>query len=235
MNAVNCLQEAFTWLFRPRIRRFILLPLAVNIALFGAGTYTVIRYSETWMNRFLPQDSWLSYFRWLLWPLLAFTLILIIFYTFSLFANLIAAPFNSLLAAAVEKVETGVPPESGYSLGKEILLSIKQECQKMLYFLLLGIPTLIFALIFTPVAPFLWFIYAAWCAALQYMDYPMANHGIVFREQRHKLRQKRTDTLTFGSLAVVLTLIPGLNFIAMPVSVIAATLYWCRTLQQREY
>lgn len=235
MNALHCLQDAFSWLLRPRIRRFILLPLAVNTALFGVGTYAVIRYSESWMNHFLPQDSWLSYFRWLLWPLVAFTLILVIFYTFSLLANLIAAPFNSLLAAAVEKIETGQSPDSGYSLGKEILLSIEQECRKMVYFLLLGIPTLILALLLPPVAPFVWFVYAAWCAALQYMDYPMANHGIAFREQRHKLRQKRTDTLSFGSLSVVLTLIPGLNFIAMPVSVIAATLYWCRTLQQRSY
>ena len=39
MNALNCITEAFAWLFRPGIRRFILLPLAVNIVLFAAGSY----------------------------------------------------------------------------------------------------------------------------------------------------------------------------------------------------
>ena len=39
MHALNCLAEAFTWLLRPGIRRFILLPLAVNITLFTAGSY----------------------------------------------------------------------------------------------------------------------------------------------------------------------------------------------------
>ena len=35
MNALACLAEAFAWLIRPGIRRFILLPLAVNITLFA--------------------------------------------------------------------------------------------------------------------------------------------------------------------------------------------------------
>ena len=39
MNALACLAEAFAWLIRPGIRRFILLPLAVNITLFAAGSY----------------------------------------------------------------------------------------------------------------------------------------------------------------------------------------------------
>ena len=54
MKALHCLAEAFTWLFRPGIRRYILLPLAVNIILFTAGSYAAWHYSTTLIDRFLP-------------------------------------------------------------------------------------------------------------------------------------------------------------------------------------
>ena len=46
MNALACLAEAFAWLFRPGIRRFILLPLAVNITLFAVGSYAAFHYGD---------------------------------------------------------------------------------------------------------------------------------------------------------------------------------------------
>ena len=88
----------------------------------------------------------------------------------------------------------------------------------------------ILALILPPLAPLLWFTYTAWCAALQYLDYPMANHGIRFHDQRTRLRQHRGDSLACGGAISLLTTVPLLNLIAMPVGVIAATLYWCRHL-----
>ena len=91
---------------------------------------------------------------------------------------------------------------------------------------------LILALILPPLAPVLWFAYAAWCAALQYLDYPMANNGIPFREQRRRLRQQRGNSLAYGSGVSLMTTVPLLNLIAMPVGVIAATLYWVRYLRQ---
>ena len=147
-------------------------------------------------------------------------------------ANLIAAPFNSLLAAAVEKTERGEPEPPAQPLWRDILASLIQEIHKALYFLALAVPTLILALILPPLAPVLWFAYAAWCAALQYLDYPMANNGIPFREQRRRLRQQRGNSLAYGSGVSLMTTVPLLNLIAMPVGVIAATLYWVRYLRQ---
>ena len=230
MNALACLAEAFAWLIRPGIRRFILLPLAVNITLFAAGSYAAWHYSTTFIDHLLP--GWLAWLHWLLYPLVALTLLILTYATFALMANLIAAPFNSLLAAAVEKAERGEPEPPVQPLWRDILASIAQEIHKALYFLALAIPTLILALILPPLAPVLWFAYAAWCAALQYLDYPMANNGIPFREQRRRLRQQRGNSLAYGSGVSLMTTVPLLNLIAMPVGVIAATLYWVRYLRQ---
>ena len=230
MNALNCLTEAFAWLFRPGIRRFILLPLAVNITLFAAGSYAAFHYGAALVESFLP--GWLAWLHWLLYPLLTVALLILTYYGFSLVANLIAAPFNSLLAAAVEKIERGEPTPSDTPLWREIVASFAQELHKLLYFLALALPTLILALILPPLAPVLWFLYTAWCAALQYLDYPMANNGIRFRAQRQRLREKRGDVLACGGGISLLTTIPVINLVAMPVGVIAATLYWCRHLRE---
>ena len=230
MNALNCFSEAFGWLFRPGIRRFILLPLAVNITLFAAGSYAAFHYGAALVESFLP--GWLAWLHWLLYPLLTVALLILTYYGFSLMANLIAAPFNSLLAAAVEKIERGEPMPSDTPLWREIVASFAQELHKLLYFLALALPTLVLALILPPLAPVLWFAYTAWCAALQYMDYPMANNGIRFRAQRQRLREKRGDVLACGGGISLLTTIPVINLVAMPVGVIAATLYWCRHLRE---
>lgn len=233
MKAVDCLLEGFRWLTKPGLRAYVWIPLAINVLLFGGGTWWLIAYFNTIMNRFLPTDSWLHYFRWLLWPLLAIMLLIVVFYTFSLIANIIAAPFNAYLSAAVEKMETGVTPDSDRGLLADIWITIKQECYKTVFFLVRGIP--IFIISFIPAinvaAPFLWFAYAAWSAYLQNMDYPLGNHGILFNDQRKLLAGKPLDTFGFGGLATVMLTIPVLNLIAMPVIVIGATLHYCRNIK----
>jgi CysZ protein len=52
--------------------------------------------------------------------------------------------------------------------------------------------------------------------------------GLSFRDQRRLLRQHWPLTLGFGAMVLLLTLIPLLNFLAMPAAVIGATLMWFR-------
>ncbi len=67
--------------------------------------------------------------------------------------------------------------------------------------------------------------------ALEYMDFPMGNHGILFPDQRKSLWGKRKITFGFGVGALVLTLIPVANFIAIPVIVCSATKLWVERIQ----
>ena len=75
-------------------------------------------------------------------------------------------------------------------------------------------------------APVLWFLYTAWILVLEYSDYPMGNHGLKFREMRARLRKRRVLGLGFGAATAGLTMIPVLNFIAMPSAVAGATAMW---------
>jgi CysZ protein len=96
------------------------------------------------------------------------------------------------------------------------------------YFILWTIPLLV--LFFIPginaIAPLLWAAFSAWMLALQYVDYPMGNHNILFREQRRILARRRWLALGFGGAVLVITMVPIVNFLAMPAAVIGATLMW---------
>jgi CysZ protein len=181
--------------------------------------------------------NWLSWLHWLLWPLFVLTALVVVFYTFSVVANVIAAPFNGLLAERVEKLANpaGATPPTTELTWKELVLSPLTELNKLLYFIGWAIPLLVLS--FVPVinvaAPVLWALFSAWMLALEYSDYPLGNRGLSFREQRRLLRKRWPLTLSFGGMALLLTLIPVLNFLAMPAAVIGATLMWVREMPER--
>ncbi len=221
------------WLPKSGLRRFVAMPLLINIVLFGAGiwwTYGQFEYFDQVLQGWLP--TWLDWLHWLIWPIFALTVLIALFYSFSVVANLLAAPFNSLLAERVEQLaQPGNTPGPAANLTwKELILSPLAGLNRLLYFIGWAIPLLLLS--FVPVvniaAPVLWVLFSAWMLALEYADYPLANRGLSFRDQRRLLRQHWPLTLGFGGMVLLLTLIPIVNFLAMPAAVIGATLMWVR-------
>jgi CysZ protein len=222
---------------KPGIRPFVLIPLTVNILVFSLLIWLGIDQFEGMMDSLLPADeSWFAWLRWLLWPLFAIALVLIVFYSFTVIANLIAAPFNGLLAEKVERHLGGEPPQQPggvKQLMKDLVPALRSELRKMGYFLLRAIPLLILFLIpgINIIAPFLWIAFSAWFLALEYGDYPMANHKLTFQAQHQRLKQTRFTALVFGGSLTLMMTIPLLNFVAMPAAVAGATIFWRERLQ----
>lgn len=221
-------------ILQPRLRRFVLIPLLVNVILFAL----LISLMGYWFGAlmeyllgFLP--GWLDWLRYILWPVFAVTALILVFYSFALVANLVAAPFNGLLAEAVEKHLTGESLEGvgdWRSALKDLWPSIRSEIVKLVYFLVRALPLLVLLIIpgINVLAAFAWAVFSSWMLAMEYMDYPMANHRLLFPEQRLRLKQRRMLSLGFGATATVLTLVPVLNFIAMPAAVAGATSAWVK-------
>lgn len=212
-----------------RLKRFVLVPLLINIVIYSLVAWASGHYFDEFLNWALPEDSWLSYFRWLLWPLFALTYLFISFYTFTIIANLIGAPFNGILAAKIEQQLTGkLPPESDKSVLRAALPAIMGELRKLIYLTFLTIPVLILMVIpgINAVGSILWVILGFWFLSIEYVDYPMGNHAIGFKEQRKVLRRSYLSSLAFGAGAGLLLLIPIINFAAMPATVAGATRWW---------
>lgn len=223
------------WLPRPGLRRFVAIPLAVNTLLFSFGIWFSVRQLERLdqaLQDWLP--SWLDWLHWLLWPLFILTALVVIFYTFTLVANLIASPFNSLLAEQVEKMlaASGAPPPTVTTNWWDILRVPVTELRRLLYFIGWAIPLLVLSFVppLNALAPVLWAGFAAWMIALEYADYPLGNRGLPFQQQRTIVRRHWPLALGFGGMTLALTLVPVLNFLAMPAAVIGSTLMWHQEL-----
>jgi CysZ protein len=237
VSGLGYLLRGVRLLARPGLRRFVVIPLLVNILVFSGAIWAGVAAFEgfvAWMEARVP--SWLQWLEWLLWPLFVLTLLVLVFYSFGLVANLIAAPFNALLAEKVELHLTGRPLSEGGGFAKamrELVPTLVDEVRKVLYSLLWAVPFLILFLIpgVNLAAPVLWFLYTAWMLALQYVDYPMGNHGFKFSAMRSGLRKRRLLGLGFGAAAAGMTLIPVLNFIVMPSAVAGATALWVGELR----
>jgi len=229
--------KGLSLIWKPGIRPFTLWPMLITLIVFVTLAYYGIGYFEVMMERFLPSgDSWwASGLRFFLWPLLAISFLLIWYFTFTIIANLIGAPFNGILAERVEAHLKGEDYEAfnSGSFIKEIIPALLNELGKITYFILWAIPLLILFVI--PVlnlaAPFLWMYFMTWMLSLEYVDYPMDNHGIRFKVVRQSLQQRRLTSIGFGGTATLCSFVPLLNLLVMPAAVCGATLYWVAELE----
>ena len=218
----------------PGLRRFVVIPLLLNIVLFSIGIWYGLGWSSQltgWIGDWLP--GWLAWLQWLLLPLFALAVLVALYFSFTTLVNILGAPFNAVLAARVEHHLTGRTDgtEKGWAeIFANLVPDLLNELAKLLHALLWAIPFLLLFLIpgIQLIAPFTWLLFAAWILALEYADYPMSNHGLRGREVRRRLRERRLLSLGFGGAVLVMTMIPLVNFLAMPAAVAGATALWTR-------
>ena len=177
--------------------------------------------------------DWLAFLEYLLWPLFVALVLLIVFFTFTLLANIVAAPFNGFLAEKVEVVVRGQDPFPAFSwaeLAAMVPRTLGRELRKLGYFLPRAAALLVLSLIpgLNLIAAPLWLLFGVWMMAVQYIDYPADNNKLGWNEMLAWLRAKRWQSLGFGGITYLALLVPGLNLLMMPAAVAGATVFWVR-------
>lgn len=228
-NGVYYFLQGWSLIKLPGIRRFVLFPLLINIIFMFSAFYWLFKRLSgwiTWMMSYVP--GWLQWLDYLIWPIAVLFILFIFAYLFSTIANIIAAPFNGLLAEQLEARLTGKPiPET--SIIKDIPRIMKREWIKLVYYIPRAAVILVLYLVpgvGQTLIPVLWFLFSAWMITIQYCDYPFDNHKIEFHLMKRALKQYKVDSFQFGSLVYLFTLIPVLNLVIMPVAVCGATAMW---------
>ena len=223
------LLRGFSMLFQPGLKRFVFTPILINIIVYTlliATAYHFIKDFSLWMSHLLPH--WLSWISWLIWPLFLVANLIFIIYTFTLFANIISAPFNSFLSEKVETLITTkkISNSTWQDSLKTAPRALLREWEKIKYYLPRAIILLVLG--FFPIinifSNLLWFVFGSWMMAIQYLDYPMDNHKISFTDMIQKLRISYLSNFAFGASVMVLSFIPILNLFVIPAAVIGATL-----------
>lgn len=223
--------DGFGLIMRPGMKRFVIIPLTINIIFFIGLFFLLTHYLaefNVWFASHLP--TWLQWLGGLLWLLFFICFVLIFIFTFVAVANIISAPFNSFLAEKVELYLTGQVPEQRSLLDnlKDVPRIVGRQLAILGYYLprLLALVVLFFIPLIQAVAPVLWFLFSAWFLTMTYLDYPTDNHRISVRDMRLWLQQKRWISLGFGVSVLVASMIPVLNFFTIPAAVAGGTKFW---------
>ena len=128
----------------------MLLPLTLNLVLFIALIGFAMQQFSGWVDAFMPSlPSWASFLEYLIWPLFVILVLLLVFFSFTMIANIIAAPFNGFLAEKVEVVVRGQDdfPFSWAELTAMVPRTVGRELRKLGYFLPRAIGLLILSFI----------------------------------------------------------------------------------------
>ncbi|GAB2701413.1 sulfate transporter CysZ [Aliiglaciecola aliphaticivorans] len=234
--------QGFSLIKTKGLKRFVFVPLAVNLILFSVALYFLVGQIETsilYIVNIIPDWEWLSWLKqglaYILWPLAVITVLLVFALLFGTLANWIAAPFNGLLAEKVELHLTGKGlGDSGLlDAFKDIPRTLGREMAKLGYYIPRAIGFLILFFLLPVAGQVLWFLFSAWMMAIQYCDYPFDNHKVDFKTMRRTLNESRTHCFSFGILVSVFSMIPIINFLVMPVAICGATSMWVNQLRDK--
>ena len=233
MNGIDCFFEGFRLVRTPGLRKYVWIPLAINFVVLGAIMYYGIGQYDSLMSLitgWLP--DWLAFLAGVLTFLAAVMIFALGIYLFTIIANIIASPFNAILAEKVE--EHLVPGLVRESPGVIVILgrSVAREVSKLLYLLPRLIGLLLLSVIpgLNALAPFAWLLFGAWMMSIQYVDYAADNNQLSFPGLRTRLGGARMPALLFGLVVYFLLAIPVVNLFLMPIAVAGGTVLWVQHL-----
>jgi CysZ protein len=214
------------------LRPFVVIPVAINVVIYGIVMVLAYGKMNEWNQTVLDYlPEWLNFLTWLLWPMFILMLLVIMAYSFTIVANLIASPFNGLLSEKTENIMLNKDVPSPTKLVDWVLLvprALGREVVKWMYFLpiILGLIILTFVPVINLITPALWFVFGAWSMAIQYCDFCADNHQQSFAAMKRGLKTYRWAYLGFGATVAAVSVIPLANLLVMPAAVIGASLMW---------
>lgn len=220
--AIDSIAKGASFLWHKELRKYVLVPIAVNLLLFSSMLYLGYHYVGVLIGQFIP--DWLQWLDWLIYPLFFISFFIAGFFTFTLIANLIASPFYGGLAAKTQHI---LNDQTGEIQEQAVLSVIGSELKRIAYLVSRAIPIVIISIIpgVNIIAPVLWGLFGAWGISMEYFAYTLENEGALFSEQRQALRGIRFGALSFGGIILFALMIPVLNIFIPPIAVISATIY----------
>jgi len=224
-------------LIQPGLRRFVVIPLLANIAVFAviAGSLYQLM-SGFYIDITGEVTGTLSFLTWIVAPVIWLVGTLLSGYLSIFIVLFLTSPFHGLLAEKVEEHVTGEAILSENSV-VQVALSVPRgflrELEKLFHYLPMALLVVIISVIpgLNFATPFLWIILGAWMMSLQFIDYPMDNHRLPFSEVREACSARRGTSIGFGVIVAFVSGIPILNLALIPAAVAGATLLWCDELR----
>lgn len=231
-QSLSRLYCGFKLINKPGIRHFVIVPLLINLMIFVLAIfYGWEQFNKLMQHLMILLPAWLQWLEDLLWIIASVSALFILSMVFTAVMNLIAAPFNSLLSEKVQIALTNEAPpilKKRPDLIKMIARSFVRQLRYLRYYLFRAL--LLFGVSLIPllhfITPLLWIVLNSWMIAVQYLDYPMDNNHIEFKDMLSMMHKKRGRMLQLGLMIQLYTMVPLLNLFVMPAAVAAGTISW---------
>lgn len=221
--AVSCLMQATKLASETQLRAFLIVPLIINTVLYSLAFVIGYHSVSALIHEFVP--DWLSWLNWLLWPIFFVSFLIVGFFTFTLLSNLIAAPFYSRLSAKTLQVLNGDNPNTASEQAWQKVIAAELKRSAYLLVRILPLILLFFIPVLNLIAPLAWAIFAAWGLAMEFLAYPLEEHGLLFSEQKQFLQKHRLSAFCLGAIIAVGMTLPLINFFICQIAVIAASIF----------
>jgi CysZ protein len=143
-------------------------------------------------------------------------------------ASVIASPFLDALSRRVEAIVLAAEPGEGSAgIWQEAMRAVIEELRRMAFFVTVTAAILAAGLLIPGAqgpAALAMTLFSVLFLPLDYAGYALDRRRLPFRDKRRFVISNAPSMLGFGGLAFVICLVPGVNFLAMPVFVVAGTL-----------
>ncbi|PLX93500.1 MAG: sulfate transporter CysZ [Desulfuromonas sp.] len=217
----------------PRLWPFILIPGLINTLIFAMTVHYGLRFfNEVVLTQIPHGEAWYWLFlSYLLWFVAVLLTAVLVFFSFTLIGNLIAAPFNDLLSEKTEQIIGQGEGARAFHLAaftRESLRTLRDEgikmslfCLGMLLLLSLNMIPVIGTIIYGVTST----LFTLFFLVVEYTGFVFSRRNIPFAIQRRFIFGRPLASGGFGCGVLLLLAIPLLQLICIPIAVVGATLF----------
>ncbi|PKL40068.1 MAG: hypothetical protein CVV44_07580 [Spirochaetae bacterium HGW-Spirochaetae-1] len=210
---------------------YFIVPFLINIIILTSVFYFSYTIVEPRLAGAITGEGWyFDVLRVMIAPVMILLLGIISVLLFSIAGNIITAPFNDFLSAAVERRLGDKIPEEPFTI-TGLLADISRITKNIFRMLglLLGANILLLVVNFIPLVgsilyTILSFSTTAFFLGFQFFDFPLERRRFAFREKLTLLWRFRALTAGVGTGFFLASLIPLVGFLSLNLGTMAATL-----------
>jgi len=224
---LKCIKLFFKY---PKIIAYSIVPVIINLIIYG----TIFFYTYNWIigkteDLISPGDLNSIFFELIQSFIKIFSVLLVLsicYLAFVIFGGIVSAPFNEKISKLIEERHFGVKIENTPPFVKDVLISIREELKKLLFYFSIMIPLILIdfiPMIGSVITLVFGSAFSFFYNALDYMDYPMTRRLTGFRKKLKVVSSAKMLSYGFGAGAFLITFLPVINVLLNPLLVVAGT------------
>lgn len=211
------------WTKNSSLLRLSIIPLILNFIFLVAGFVFSLNKLPDLVNKIISTPQlWYQYILYYVVLLVtALSLFLIVFFLTFVLANLIAFPFNGIIADRALKIHE-VVPGSNHPIFKKARINMIAMVRRTIVFLIIGV-----ILVFAALIPGLGIIGAGigvFLMAYDRLDYGFDHFALTFNERREFIKAHFGEFLGFAAGFGLTATIPVINILIQPGSIVSGAL-----------